>query len=657
MEWHEIEADFANGLQPERTSLAWSRTLMLLAGVLGLIAVHAVLSMQTPIPGFAIAGCSGIVLVANHALAHRRLTVIHAQLRSHVAVNALGQALALATQERAQLWRATATQVHESVLNSIRYVLTVPHPDTARLAAQVQAEALATQPAPKAPVREAAELLAAVRSAGVDARVQRTGGVPPVAVTADVFDAARSALGEVVRNAVEHGRAATITVRLEQPDPDELSIVVDDDGTGLRGAPTPGIGVQTVLQQSLAGVEGRWTLADSPSGGVQARITVPVIRRKPERRAGGPYRPFDKGRFLVAAPLAGAAMVGSVYFLLLAAGGGPREWLAAVLGLIGIVAAVVLVTRRRRVSRWLGVSLIAAPALVPWTLAGPSYDCSIASGLAPTLNVAGFAVLLIAAWSGYLPGQVGLLVWGSGAAVVLAALPDSCRSDVALAMLNALVVIPVALVATYAGIRVHQRAAARARQARESAITEVSRARAAVDLAAQLEDSVADAVTALTSVARGTPLDAALRHRLELADGRIRAAIQVDPKRAGAFAVLAQALVEEAAASDQAVIVRAVGSSADSRPIPDAVRSALMLAVAESSGTPPVLQAFTDGVEDHLTLLVGPDAARAAGLGPGSGRGRGRRGRRGRRERPDQPAGEPPSAGRLRGCTPAISAA
>lgn len=97
MEWHEIEADFANGLQPERTSLAWSWTLMLLAGVLGLIAVHAVLSMQTPIPGFAIAGCAGIVLVANHALAHRRLTVIHAQLRSHVAVNALGQALALAT--------------------------------------------------------------------------------------------------------------------------------------------------------------------------------------------------------------------------------------------------------------------------------------------------------------------------------------------------------------------------------------------------------------------------------------------------------------------------------------------------------------------------------------------------------------------------------
>jgi hypothetical protein len=112
-------------------------------------------------------------------------------------------------------------------------------------------------------------------------------------------------------------------------------------------------------------------------------------------------------------------------------------------------------------------------------------------------------------------------------------------------------------------------------------------------------------------------MDVDTRNRLEQLDGRIRVGIQVDPQSDGSLAVLAKVLVDEAADQGVRVSVRAITCSHDSRPVPREVARLLYRILVTPVRMAPRLQVFTDGEEDHLSVLTERSALRAAGVVPG----------------------------------------
>jgi len=362
-------------------------------------------------------------------------------------------------------------------------------------------------------------------------------------------------------------------------------------------------------------VGGTWSLESKPGRGVTATIVVP--RRNAARRSGAPFTPFDKGRFLVTSLLAGSAAVGLCYFVLWAVNGGARGVPILIAGAISVAAALWLVVRRQRVGLALGVLLSAGAAAVPWLLVGQPLPCTDVTGISPVVNIAGFAVLIIATWSRLATGAIGMTVWASGALVVVTTLPAGCGPQMALALLNSLAIIPVLLGVTYVGVRSFQRAQDRATRARQQEIVEQSRAEAELELNTALHGAVGDALALLRDVADGAPVDPAMRAGLELCDMRIRAAIQVDPRSAGAFSNTVRQLVERVAVIGIPLDVRSLGSSGDGRPLPDQVTELLAQVLSVRVDTPAAIQAFTTGVDDHLSIATSPNALHDAGLGDG----------------------------------------
>jgi hypothetical protein len=65
------------------------------------------------------------------------------------------------------------------------------------------------------------------------------------------------------------------------------------------------------------------------------------------------------------------------------------------------------------------------------------------------------------------------------------------------------------------------------------------------------------------------------------------------------------------------VVVRALASSGDRRPLPPTLAGLLVDLVDVGDGPPATVQAFTDGEQDHLSFVVAPDRLAACGLAPG----------------------------------------
>lgn len=91
----DLQHDLTVGLQVERTSLAWSRTMMVLAAVFGIIAVHALVTTLAWPLAIAASIAAGSCLISGTVVAHRRLRRLHAQIRAHDAVNATAAIAAL----------------------------------------------------------------------------------------------------------------------------------------------------------------------------------------------------------------------------------------------------------------------------------------------------------------------------------------------------------------------------------------------------------------------------------------------------------------------------------------------------------------------------------------------------------------------------------
>ena len=529
-------------------------------------------------------------------------------------------ARAVVLQERAATWRQAATRVHESVLNTIRYVLSAGDPDRGRLALEIADDVVATRSPGRAAAPTVPELVGAVLAESPSqVRVEVLAEPPAVGLDPDVFDAVRAASVELTRNSLRHGGASRVMLTATVDAEGSLVVTVTDNGTGLESGSIPGIGLGTVAAASLAAVGGHCRLETASDGGVEAVVVVPRVRAV---EAGPPVpgtpSPLLQGRLLVTAALAGACAVGIVYFVRLALIGSATDRWAALLGIVGSVTAVLLVVRRRRIPGVAGLLLILAPAAVPWLLLGEAYPCGSVPGISAVLGISGFAAVTLAAWSGAVPAVVGGTVWALGGLLLVLSFPATCRESVSLALLHSVVVMPVLLSVSSAGATAYRRARRRTETSRQHEITEQSRAEAAVDINRQLNQAVTAALSLLRDVAAGAPLDDGMRRRLEIADGRIRAAIQVDPKASGGFARLAMSLVDDAAAHGIPVNVRALGSSSDPRPLPAPVRRLLTGALRTAGRRTPVLQVFTDGHDDHLALSVEVAAVSAAGLVLGS---------------------------------------
>ncbi len=526
---------------------------------------------------------------------------------------------AIAVQERARLWRETGSRLHELVLNSIRYVMQARDVDRDRLAGELALEVAGREHLDvdsRASVAGAIEAALRGDEAGQSARV--VGTVPDIQLSDDVFEPVRAAVLELIRNSVRHGQATEVHIEVVGND-DTVEIRVADNGRGISPASRSGVGTASVLGAALADVGGTWQSEAVPSGHGY-RSTIRVSARGASAQSSVTDQPFDKGRLLVTAPLAGTVAVGAIYFAGLAELPGIGRDIAIVAGVFGSAAAVWTVARRRRLSPAISVPLALVPALVPWLLLGGSVACFESGSVSRSINIAGFSIMILVAWGGWWTAAVALPVWALGAVVLAAQLPAGCRGFLLVALVNSVLALPVILAITSAGARAYQVAQDQNRRASQREIAERSRASAAVDISTQLEGTVAEAIRLLGTVAAGAEVDAGMRRDLERVDGRIRAGIQVDPQSDGAFAVLAKSLVDDASRSGRSVNVRSITASTDGRDLPLPVERILYRLLAAPGDTAPVIQAFSDGEEDHLSLVVTRTGLRDAGLLPGETR-------------------------------------
>ena len=526
---------------------------------------------------------------------------------------------AIAVQERARLWRETGIRLHELVLNSIRYVMQAKDVDRGRLARELELEVAGREHLgidARASVAGAVE--AALRSEATGQAARVIGVVPDVALDDEVFDVLRSAVLELIRNSVRHGQATEVLVEVAAVE-EMAEIRVVDNGLGVSPTSRSGVGTATVLGAALTDVGGSCQSDAVPGGrGYGSTIRVPVRGATGDQWSAD--QPFDKGRLLVTAPLAGTVAVGALYFAGLTELLDIGRVLAITAGVIGCAAAAWTVARRRRLSPVAALALALVPALVPWLLIGESLACIEAGSVSRSINIAGFSIMILVAWSGWRTAVIAIPVWALGGVALATQVPSGCRGFLLVALVNSVIALPVILAITSAGARAYRVAQTESQAARQREIAESSRASAAVDISTQLEGSVAEALRLLGTIAAGAEVDADMRHELERVDSRIRAGIQVDPQSDGAFAVMAKSLVDDMSRIGRSVNVRSITASADRRRLPLQVQDALYRMLAASTGVTPIIHVFSDGEEDHLSLVVSRSGLDDAGLHPGETR-------------------------------------
>ncbi len=91
----DLPSEMSTGLQPERTSLAWSRTLVVLAAIFGIISVHALVTSQPWPLMLATTATAAAVLTGSTPIARRRLDIIKRDMDSHTAVSAATPTMAI----------------------------------------------------------------------------------------------------------------------------------------------------------------------------------------------------------------------------------------------------------------------------------------------------------------------------------------------------------------------------------------------------------------------------------------------------------------------------------------------------------------------------------------------------------------------------------
>ena len=528
----------------------------------------------------------------------------------------------LELQERARVWRQGATRVHESVLNTIRYVLLTQNLDRGRLKEEISLASSSRNLRISAQGSTVQDLVDEVALIGFEGNIlEIQGSIPDLYLESEVYHTLRAALVEVLRNQIHHAVEKNIALSISVSSQSEL--VINFFGGMQQGEKSPpSIGRSTVLGSALIEIGARYRQGIDDHGRGTSMIVIPVANLTPNASDNQflGFPPFDKARLIVTAPLAAMSVIGSIYFIReMTKDGGFAEW-GGLFGLAGIAMVAILVLRRRQVNPWIGALIVLVPAVIPFFELQTEFECSQSGLMSPILTMSGYAVMVIAAWSGRWTGVLGLAIWSFGGFTLVMRFPSNCRDSVSLALLNGLIVLPLILIVSFIGAKAYRNAADRTRAVRQLDVIERSRAAAAEDLNAQLDEAVSSTLDLLERLANGAELSDQLKTKLEVEDGRIRSAVQVDPGRHGAFAVLMRTLVEEVSELGIRTNVKALVSSDDIRPIDSKVERLLyqLLVANQAQGTQ--AHAFTDGVEDHLVLTVSRSSLRAAGLRPGERR-------------------------------------
>lgn len=191
-----------------------------------------------------------------------------------IATLARGEALARATMDAALV-------LHGSVQSSL-YACALTIDEASRRGdivgvnrALVQARAILEQPLPSARSTAKRRLGALVEEKAGEWQSLVTVSlvIDPSAAQVDGLMAGHVAaiVEEGIANAVHHGQAQTVDVRIASAD-DQLIVTVTDDGRGPQGG-SPGMG-----SRMMSGFDGRWSLRSADSGSVLA-VTVPTAIR------------------------------------------------------------------------------------------------------------------------------------------------------------------------------------------------------------------------------------------------------------------------------------------------------------------------------------------------------------------------------------------
>nr|WP_255429997.1 sensor histidine kinase [Streptomonospora sp. PA3] len=115
------------------------------------------------------------------------------------------------------------------------------------------------------------ELAEGARGAGLDVRVERSGGPPPG--SPNVEAAAYRIVQEALTNVVRHAGATAVAVEVECL-PGRVRLLVRDDGAGADGF-SPGNGI-VGMRERVAALGGEIAAGPHPEGGFAVRAALPV---------------------------------------------------------------------------------------------------------------------------------------------------------------------------------------------------------------------------------------------------------------------------------------------------------------------------------------------------------------------------------------------
>ncbi len=142
-------------------------------------------------------------------------------------------------------------------------------------------EHLPRSPAPSLAHLE--ELLGRAEAIGLDVHTESSGEVRPLPAGADL--AAYRILQESLTNVAKHAGSATVTITLDYG-PHELSICVDDDGTGGTVPAVPGGNGITGMRERAASLGGALQAGPRPGGGFRVEATLPLGGEHDRRPTG-----------------------------------------------------------------------------------------------------------------------------------------------------------------------------------------------------------------------------------------------------------------------------------------------------------------------------------------------------------------------------------
>ena len=532
--------------------------------------------------------------------------------------NRMSMHRALETQARGRVWHDAAVRIHESLLNEIRYVLAVARVDGPRLRTiieEMNAWEIENAPTPRMNLRELVDSVAHTND--LESRVRVALWVSDVDLPGETWLALRAATIEACRNLLRHTDADQVRLDARR-DGSTLVIEVSGPGQPTRSRAPQGVGSALVMMESLRSLGGDVSPLQDSEG---VRMWIPVefadevlapttnkfisaVRARSDLEGDSV---FARSRVLMTTLIGAMAGSGVLYFIAL----GPSLTANMTLGIVTMLAGVIAVA----IAYVIPLGRIRIPSALAILLCLPSiaflilgltgdHSCSQAIPLASAVNVTGFAIVIVGIWSRIWVLVIGLVIWVTLTVSLINDVPETCTDSNYFPIINTLFIMPIAALGILVASRYNDRAQRMAEEVAARSDLERARAMAASEINERLRELVGRALELLVEASAMDTLEPRLRRLLQVVEGRIRIAVQVDPQVSGAFALLAQDLVNRAAAMEIPIDVRLIEASSSVEPVDPAVVDFIIEILADSWPELATLSVFSDDDDDYLSLTA-----------------------------------------------------